>query len=108
MSSIDVVSQENNHLISPNNRSGTTTTTNVLNHNNNSLVTMTNMSNIIKNHPGNLQEPMGEDWKKILKLPPKDRRVRTSDTDMTTNCGGKEFEDFCLKQELLMGIFEMG
>ncbi|MGH0186341.1 UNVERIFIED_CONTAM: hypothetical protein FKN15_020997 [Acipenser sinensis] len=38
----------------------------------------------------------GDDWKKNLQLPPKDMRIRTS------------FEDYCLKRELLMGIFEMG
>jgi len=45
------------------------------------------------------------DWKGGLKLPPKDRRVRTADV---TDREGKEFEDFCLTRELLMGIFEMG
>jgi len=45
------------------------------------------------------------DWKGGLKLPPKDRRIRTSDV---TDREGKEFEDFCLTRELLMGIFEMG
>ncbi|CAL8090867.1 unnamed protein product [Orchesella dallaii] len=45
------------------------------------------------------------DWKKQLKMPPKDRRVKTSDV---TDREGKEFEDFCLSRELLMGIFEMG
>uniref|UniRef100_A0A8C5HM76 RNA helicase n=1 Tax=Gouania willdenowi TaxID=441366 RepID=A0A8C5HM76_GOUWI len=47
----------------------------------------------------------GDDWKKSLKLPPKDHRVRTSDVTATK---GNEFEDYCLKRELLMGIFEMG
>jgi len=46
-----------------------------------------------------------EDWKNGLKAPPKDRRVRTTDV---TDREGKEFEDFCLSRELLMGIFEMG
>ncbi|XP_077985457.1 putative ATP-dependent RNA helicase ddx6 isoform X2 [Glandiceps talaboti] len=46
-----------------------------------------------------------EDWKKSLKLPPKDRRVKTSDVTRTK---GNDFEDYCLKRELLMGIFEMG
>lgn len=46
-----------------------------------------------------------ETWKTGLKLPPKDRRVRTTDV---TDREGKEFEDFCLSRELLMGIFEMG
>uniref|UniRef100_A0A8C7GC92 RNA helicase n=1 Tax=Oncorhynchus kisutch TaxID=8019 RepID=A0A8C7GC92_ONCKI len=47
----------------------------------------------------------GDDWKKSLQLPPKDTRVRTSDV---TSTKGNEFEDYCLKRELLMGIFEMG
>ena len=45
------------------------------------------------------------DWKANLKLPPKDTRLRTTDV---TDREGKEFEDFCLTRELLMGIFEMG
>jgi hypothetical protein len=46
-------------------------------------------------------------WKSQLKLPPKpkDRRKKTSDV---TDTNGNEFEDFCLKRELLMGIFEKG
>jgi len=44
-------------------------------------------------------------WKAKLKLPPKDHRVRTTDV---TNTKGNEFEDFCLKRDLLMGIFEKG
>uniref|UniRef100_A0A8B9KDE7 RNA helicase n=1 Tax=Astyanax mexicanus TaxID=7994 RepID=A0A8B9KDE7_ASTMX len=47
----------------------------------------------------------GDDWKKSLQLPPKDNRVKTSDVTATK---GNEFEDYCLKRELLMGIFEMG
>uniref|UniRef100_I3JZS5 RNA helicase n=1 Tax=Oreochromis niloticus TaxID=8128 RepID=I3JZS5_ORENI len=47
----------------------------------------------------------GDDWKKCLELPPKDTRVKTSDV---TSTKGNEFEDYCLKRELLMGIFEMG
>ena len=38
-------------------------------------------------------------WKSQLKLPPKDRRKKTSDV---TDTNGNEFEDFCLKRELLM------
>jgi ATP-dependent RNA helicase DDX6/DHH1 len=44
-------------------------------------------------------------WKTQLKLPPKDARKKTSDV---TDTKGNEFEDFCLKRELLMGIFEKG
>ncbi|MBN3300493.1 DDX6 helicase, partial [Amia calva] len=47
----------------------------------------------------------GDDWKKSLQLPPKDTRHKTSDVTATK---GNEFEDYCLKRELLMGIFEMG
>ena len=52
--------------------------------------------------------PMGQQekgWKSQLKLPPKDGRKKTSDVTDTKGC---EFEDFCLKRELLMGIFEKG
>ncbi|KAG8009925.1 putative ATP-dependent RNA helicase DDX6 [Nibea albiflora] len=52
----------------------------------------------------NLQR-FGDDWKKCLELPPKDTRMKTSDV---TSTKGNEFEDYCLKRELLMGIFEMG
>lgn len=45
------------------------------------------------------------DWKENLNLPPKDKRVQTEDV---TNTKGKSFEDFNLKRELLMGIFEAG
>jgi ATP-dependent RNA helicase DDX6/DHH1 len=44
-------------------------------------------------------------WKSQLKLPPKDTRMKTSDV---TETKGNEFEDFCLKRELLMGVFEKG
>jgi len=44
-------------------------------------------------------------WKAQLKMPPKDGRVKTTDV---TDTKGNEFEDFCLKRELLMGIFEKG
>uniref|UniRef100_A0A5S6QTD3 RNA helicase n=1 Tax=Trichuris muris TaxID=70415 RepID=A0A5S6QTD3_TRIMR len=45
------------------------------------------------------------DWKSSIKRPPKDRRLKTADVTRTK---GNEFEDFCLKRELLMGIFEKG
>lgn len=44
-------------------------------------------------------------WKANLKIPAKDRRKRTTDV---TDTKGNEFEDFCLRRNLLMGIFEMG
>jgi len=46
-----------------------------------------------------------QEWKAKLKLPQKDNRVRTSDV---TNTKGNEFEDYCLKRDLLKGIFEKG
>jgi ATP-dependent RNA helicase DDX6/DHH1 len=45
------------------------------------------------------------DWKKNLKKPPVDARVKTSDVTATK---GNDFEDYFLKRELLMGIFEKG
>lgn len=46
-----------------------------------------------------------KDWKDTLKLPAKDTRVQTADVTATK---GHEFEDYYLKRELLMGIFEKG
>eukprot|EP00019_Armaparvus_languidus_P006876 CAMPEP_0168599234 /NCGR_PEP_ID=MMETSP0420-20121227/11937_1 /TAXON_ID=498008 /ORGANISM="Pessonella sp." /LENGTH=422 /DNA_ID=CAMNT_0008636835 /DNA_START=51 /DNA_END=1319 /DNA_ORIENTATION=- len=46
-----------------------------------------------------------EDWKSNLNLPKKDNRVKTEDV---TNTKGNDFEDYYLKRELLMGIFEKG
>ena len=45
------------------------------------------------------------DWKNDLKKPVKDGRVQTEDVTATK---GLDFEDFYLKRELLMGIFEAG
>lgn len=45
------------------------------------------------------------EWKAKIKAPPKDTRKRTEDVTKTK---GNEFEDYCLKRELLMGIFEKG
>lgn len=46
-----------------------------------------------------------DSWKKDLKLPPKDTRPQTEDVLQTK---GSDFEDYFLRRELLMGIFEMG
>uniref|UniRef100_A0A0D9ZNH3 RNA helicase n=1 Tax=Oryza glumipatula TaxID=40148 RepID=A0A0D9ZNH3_9ORYZ len=46
-----------------------------------------------------------QDWKAQLKLPPQDTRYRTEDVTATK---GNEFEDYFLKRELLMGIYEKG
>lgn len=44
-------------------------------------------------------------WKAKLNIPVKDKRVKTEDVTATK---GHEFEDYCLKRELLMGVFEKG
>lgn len=46
-----------------------------------------------------------KEWKAKLSLPAKDNRVKTSDVTATK---GNEFEDYCLKRDLLKGIFEKG
>jgi len=45
------------------------------------------------------------DWKNGLAAPAKDNRFQTTDVTATR---GQEFEDYFLKRELLMGIFEKG
>ncbi|OBT56443.1 ATP-dependent RNA helicase DDX6/DHH1 [Pseudogymnoascus sp. 24MN13] len=45
------------------------------------------------------------DWKKKLKIPVKDNRHQTEDVTATK---GLEFEEFSIKRDLLMGIFEAG
>ncbi|GBG24275.1 ATP-dependent RNA helicase dhh1 [Hondaea fermentalgiana] len=47
----------------------------------------------------------GDDWRSGLKAPPKDTRFKTEDVTKTK---GNDFEDYFLKRELLMGIFEKG
>ena len=44
-------------------------------------------------------------WRDGLSAPTKDTRYKTEDVTQTK---GREFEDFFLKRELLMGIFEKG
>eukprot|EP00013_Stygamoeba_regulata_P006554 CAMPEP_0177640104 /NCGR_PEP_ID=MMETSP0447-20121125/6369_1 /TAXON_ID=0 /ORGANISM="Stygamoeba regulata, Strain BSH-02190019" /LENGTH=504 /DNA_ID=CAMNT_0019142161 /DNA_START=363 /DNA_END=1877 /DNA_ORIENTATION=- len=46
-----------------------------------------------------------EDWKEHARRPERDTRVKTEDVTATK---GNEFEDYYLKRELLLGIFEMG
>ena len=46
-----------------------------------------------------------QSWKEGLKAPPKDTRFKTEDVTKTK---GADFEDFYLKRELLMAIFEKG
>ncbi|KAL0077770.1 P-loop containing nucleoside triphosphate hydrolase protein [Phycomyces blakesleeanus] len=58
-------------------------------------------------HPSTSQPLSHEtdDWKKSITLPAKDTRPQTEDVTATK---GNEFEDYFLKRELLMGIFEAG
>ncbi|MEW5301587.1 MAG: hypothetical protein WDW38_010333 [Sanguina aurantia] len=53
------------------------------------------------------QAPPGDDsdWKSTLNIPVKDTRIRTEDVTATK---GNDFEDYFLKRQLLMGIFEKG
>lgn len=46
-----------------------------------------------------------DDWKSKLKLPEKDIRPKTEDVTATK---GTDFEDYYLKRDLLMGIYEKG
>merc|ERR1719335_2151725 len=46
-----------------------------------------------------------EEWKSKINRPPPDQRVKTEDVTATK---GNDFEDYFLKRELLMGIFEAG
>lgn len=46
-----------------------------------------------------------DSWKKLVIPPQKDDRVKTDDVTRTK---GNDFEDYFLKRELLMGIFEKG
>ncbi|PRW59022.1 DEAD-box ATP-dependent RNA helicase 8 [Chlorella sorokiniana] len=49
--------------------------------------------------------PGADDWKSKLALPAKDNRYKTEDVTATK---GNSFEDYFLKRELLMGIYEKG
>jgi len=49
--------------------------------------------------------PADGDWRAKLNLPAKDTRIQTEDVTKTK---GHEFEDYYLKRELLMGIYEKG
>uniref|UniRef100_A0A023F5Q2 RNA helicase n=1 Tax=Triatoma infestans TaxID=30076 RepID=A0A023F5Q2_TRIIF len=75
-------------------------TTETLNTNNH--VNDANLNRVAANNKKNDSET---NWKSKLKIPPTDKRKKTSDV---TDTKGNEFEEFCLKRELLMGIFEKG
>lgn len=50
-------------------------------------------------------DPNSTSWKQQIKAPQKDTRLKTEDVTATQ---GNDFEDYGLRRELLMGIFEMG
>ena len=52
-----------------------------------------------------IQDSQNSDWKDKLKAPAKDSRQQTADV---TETKGLTFEDFYIKRELMMGIFEAG
>ena len=60
----------------------------------------------VNNNSSNIQTLSNDDdWKTQLNLPEPDHRQKTEDVTLTK---GNDFEDYYLKRELLMGIFEKG
>jgi len=51
------------------------------------------------------KQPKTDNWRDQIQKPPPDTRFRTEDV---TNTKGNDWEDYFLKRELLMGIFEKG
>ncbi|KAJ3690269.1 hypothetical protein LUZ61_019433 [Rhynchospora tenuis] len=62
---------------------------------------------MVKHTPPQIREidTSSENWKEKLHIPAPDTRFKTEDVTATK---GNEFEDYFLKRELLMGIFEKG
>ncbi|KVH95410.1 DNA/RNA helicase, DEAD/DEAH box type, N-terminal [Cynara cardunculus var. scolymus] len=56
-------------------------------------------------HSDGSVDTSSQDWKAQLNVPAADTRYRTEDVTATK---GNEFEDYFLKRELLMGIYEKG
>ncbi|PWA96332.1 DEAD-box ATP-dependent RNA helicase 6 [Artemisia annua] len=56
-------------------------------------------------HDTTIDSSSSQDWKAQLNIPAADTRYRTEDVTATK---GNEFEDYFLKRELLMGIYEKG
>jgi len=52
-----------------------------------------------------LSQLQGDDWKSQIARPAPDMRAKTADV---TDTKGHDFEDYVLKRELLMGVFEKG
>eukprot|EP01103_Thecamoeba_quadrilineata_P015989 TRINITY_DN5214_c0_g3_i1.p1 TRINITY_DN5214_c0_g3~~TRINITY_DN5214_c0_g3_i1.p1 ORF type:complete len:420 (-),score=85.03 TRINITY_DN5214_c0_g3_i1:859-2118(-) len=66
---------------------------------------MSNSVNTYSPESSSLNTHSDTDWRVGLQAPPKDTRTKTEDVTLTK---GNDFEDYYLKRELLMGIFEMG
>lgn len=77
------------------------------------LANTLNQDDILNDNPVNSSDNISkaqalvndEDWRNKLSIPERDTRILTEDVTLTR---GTEFEDFYLKRELLMGIFEKG
>lgn len=64
------------------------------------------MAQVSQQQPNNnTNNVFEEDWKTKVKAPPRDLRLKTEDVTATK---GNDFEDYYLKRELLMGIYEKG
>ncbi|MCJ1311023.1 DExD/H-box ATP-dependent RNA helicase dhh1 [Agyrium rufum] len=63
------------------------------------------MASTVANQSNNKHVSGDGDWKAKLKAPTKDSRPQTEDV---TGTKGLDFEDFVIKRELMMGIFEAG
>ena len=63
-------------------------------------LTLTSTNTLDNGHSNTKSLLDDPNWKEKLKLPPKDTRPKTADVTATK---GHNFEDYCLKRELLMG-----
>ncbi|KAI8837834.1 P-loop containing nucleoside triphosphate hydrolase protein [Chytridium lagenaria] len=63
------------------------------------------MANQLAAQMQNMQLRDDQQWKKNLKQPTRDSRPQTEDVTKTK---GNDFEDFHIKRELMMGLFEAG
>ncbi|KAI0513911.1 hypothetical protein KFK09_009943 [Dendrobium nobile] len=60
---------------------------------------------LVKPVPSDAIDSSSQDWKAQLRIPAADTRYKTEDVTATK---GNDFEDYFLKRELLMGIYEKG
>uniref|UniRef100_M8C3P1 RNA helicase n=1 Tax=Aegilops tauschii TaxID=37682 RepID=M8C3P1_AEGTA len=68
-------------------------------------ISMSGASDLFKGSTTMTVVRSSQDWKAQLNIPAPDTRFRTEDVTATK---GNEFEDYFLKRELLMGIYEKG